>query len=1710
MSNVNIDSGAIDGTTIATSNITVGSGKTLDVASGTLTLANDQISGDKVEGGTIGSITISQLAGAMDCNSKAMSNVNIDSGAIDGTTIGANIQAAGTFTDITATGKINIGGSLDSMLDVVGDISASGSVIFGGLSESGQVKALYYNTTTGQVTYDNSGGTGTVKAGSDASFTSVDISENLTVLGGNFKSLTFGSSGTQNTLPSIRGTNGQYLQTDGNGTLSWASVNAVNVTDSAANTNFPVVFHNESNGLLDDTSSFTYNPHLGKIGISGAIEAAYDLDTTSYLGRAAIGNMGSSDQASFAHLDNNSASSCSLRQTASGRTIINSANGQNIQFRINNQDKMRIGSDGKVGIGLGNSAPNHDLEINNDISASKIFTTDGSFTSLTSTKIGAFQATGAINFDSQVMTNVNIDSGTIDGATIATSNITVGSGKSLDVASGTLTLANDQISGDKIEGGTIGSITITSLTAGGNTFPSGSGTNGYYLQTNGSGTLSWAAVSAGGATTITGTGFKSNHIGTNVNSTGSISLGYQSGNTLQGAYSIGMGYQAGYSSQGAYSIAIGTETCKGGQGDRSIAMGRETAHSGQGNYSVAIGSAAQGGSTVSADSSVALGYGAGYTGQGTASLALGRDAGYTSQGTYCIAIGYQAGYDAQDGDSIAIGYHAAKTNQGEKCIAIGRSAGEGGQGDTSIAIGAYAAHTNSNGTNKIAIGHYAAQDDQKTHAVAIGPAAGAYSQGEAAIAIGLNAGATYQGTNSIAIGQSAGHNSLHDNCIAINGESNTFLDSNGTSRFFVKPIRDSGTETSNIKNLLYNTSTGEISHQALSGGGGFTTQMGDGIKSNHSNVSADNNSICIGNYSKGKPTEISIGYYAGQGSTESNSENINIGHEAHRTVGGNGLGSNKSIYIGYRTGEYARDYYNCVVGWGAGGGDLVANNMNNSYYINGNCTAIGTKALGRPKSGGVYFTTAVGRGSGESNAGHFGSFLGFDAGYNNAGDHSVAIGSEAGKFNMGVSSIAIGNSAGYTSQGVHCIAIGNSAGKNNQGGASIAIGDTAAQGGQGIRSIAIGREAALQGQGNYAVAIGSEAGNTNQGNHSIAIGYSAGHTNQHHNSIVLNTSGSALNTDGDSRFFVKPIRDATNSNKLLYNSSTGEITYQADSGGGGGFTTQMGVGIKSNHGSIDANNNSIVFGDYSKGGSEEITMGYYGLGDNHKTDTGYNIALGWEVRRYPSSNNKTTTRSVNIGWRSGEYSEGAQNVCVGDGTGGGQNRVNGANNTYYLSGYCTAIGANSMSVPKSGGTFGASACGYYSGQARAGMYSACLGYMAGAHDVGAYSIAIGVETCYASNYSNTVAIGYRAGRTYQKTHCVAIGRDAGYIGQGGTTNGGEGAVAIGTNAGKHDQGYKATAIGFWAGGNWNNNGGSGDFSVAIGADAGGSGGAPYKTIIINATGGDLSPSTQEAFFVKPIRSEPNDNKLLYNKITGEITYQEDSGGGGGSTFDTLTNSSSYGAKIHLHAGSTNGQQGTWRGEFCHIIGQKSNGGTGSIGFYHDEMAGLNHAGTSMQSFYINFAGPAVFISGQTNSSDDRIKHNEETITNGLETIRQLVPEKYLKGKSIDDQYAFTEAGFIAQKVLDISNLNFTVTQSNKELIEGDPSSCCYGLNYNSIFTYNVAATKELDVIVRDLSNNLLVANNKITQLETELANLRQENTIIKNALNSLLPSNGQI
>ena len=147
---MDLDGGTIDGATIATSDITVGSGKTLNVSAGTLTTSAAQkkaiiegagsdldvgaydlraqtltadsmtsgrvaiygtngvlsedsdltFSGDTLTATKIGAF---EAAGAINFSDEEMTNVNIDSGAIDGAVIGANSAAAGTFTSVVAS-----------------------------------------------------------------------------------------------------------------------------------------------------------------------------------------------------------------------------------------------------------------------------------------------------------------------------------------------------------------------------------------------------------------------------------------------------------------------------------------------------------------------------------------------------------------------------------------------------------------------------------------------------------------------------------------------------------------------------------------------------------------------------------------------------------------------------------------------------------------------------------------------------------------------------------------------------------------------------------------------------------------------------------------------------------------------------------------------------------------------------------------------------------------------------------------------------------------------------------------------------------------------------------------------------------------------------------------------------------------------------------------------------------------------------------------------------------------------------------------------------------------------------------------------------------------------------------------------------------------------------------------------------------------------
>ena len=186
LTNVDIDSGAIDGTTIGGSSAGAGTFTTLtatslNVSDGNITnigdLNVDSVSSDDGSGFdlllddnsstaleikessnayitfvTSNSAEKIQVDKSLDINatsdfgSNAMTNVNVDSGAIDGTTIGANSAAAGTFAALVGTSLSVSDGNITNVGDINADslsvdAAATGlSIDFGG------------NTTTNKIT----------------------------------------------------------------------------------------------------------------------------------------------------------------------------------------------------------------------------------------------------------------------------------------------------------------------------------------------------------------------------------------------------------------------------------------------------------------------------------------------------------------------------------------------------------------------------------------------------------------------------------------------------------------------------------------------------------------------------------------------------------------------------------------------------------------------------------------------------------------------------------------------------------------------------------------------------------------------------------------------------------------------------------------------------------------------------------------------------------------------------------------------------------------------------------------------------------------------------------------------------------------------------------------------------------------------------------------------------------------------------------------------------------------------------------------------------------------------------------------------------------------------------------------------------------------------------------------------------------------------
>ena len=156
-----------------------------------------------------------------------------------------------TVLDLAATDEIELTATL---VDVVGNFTNSGTIV-----SAGKI------TADAGIDIDNFNIDGTTIALSSGSMT-IDAASNIT-LDADGGTITFADDGAS--LGTI--TSSGY-----SGTAAVATTAVV--TDSTANTNFPVVFNNESNGLLDDTSAFVYNPSSGTLSVANLVVSG---DTTT-------------------------------------------------------------------------------------------------------------------------------------------------------------------------------------------------------------------------------------------------------------------------------------------------------------------------------------------------------------------------------------------------------------------------------------------------------------------------------------------------------------------------------------------------------------------------------------------------------------------------------------------------------------------------------------------------------------------------------------------------------------------------------------------------------------------------------------------------------------------------------------------------------------------------------------------------------------------------------------------------------------------------------------------------------------------------------------------------------------------------------------------------------------------------------------------------------------------------------------------------------------------------------------------------------------------------------------------------------------------------------------------------------------------------------------------------------------------------------------
>ena len=165
------------------------------------------------------------------------------------------------------------GATFTGVLNATGGLQLSGTSITADATELNVLDGIPAGLTTTELGYVD-GVTSSIQTQLDTKGTVSDLSDlSITSTAAELNkldalsrgSILYGNASGATTVLT-KGTANQLLTSDGTD-IAWQNAGAatVEVTDSTANTNFPIVFHNESNLLFDDTGALRYNPSTGEL-----------------------------------------------------------------------------------------------------------------------------------------------------------------------------------------------------------------------------------------------------------------------------------------------------------------------------------------------------------------------------------------------------------------------------------------------------------------------------------------------------------------------------------------------------------------------------------------------------------------------------------------------------------------------------------------------------------------------------------------------------------------------------------------------------------------------------------------------------------------------------------------------------------------------------------------------------------------------------------------------------------------------------------------------------------------------------------------------------------------------------------------------------------------------------------------------------------------------------------------------------------------------------------------------------------------------------------------------------------------------------------------------------------------------------------------------------------------------------------------------------